>query len=236
MDADCRMTQSILFVLILSVMLLGCSEESPDTMHIDLANAQIVFKGTIYPNRYNSYSDRANGHHFIVWSGGGNALKALINTDAPDDQILAGLEALGAIPGNNLSQATWDERSNSASTASDQTVQGTPVEIFVQWDQEWIPAYKLFVDSNEDDCAFRFGGHADLIPIWHSGCVTCLFSCPGGKTGNAAYTIRDQAQNRRTFVANESILPKDNTPVKIIIKPRFEDHQPFQAPSSDSSG
>lgn len=225
------------FALFLYISLwVGCSPESPDTLHIDIMNAQLKFQGTIHPKRYNEYSDRANGHHFIVFNGGSNASKALINTDVVDEQILSGLEALGAIAGNNLSQATWDERANPNSNEADQRVSGTPIDIFVQWDETFVPAYELFSDIELTDFNIRFGGHADLIPVWQSGCVTCLFSCPGGRTSNEAFTIRDQAQNKQSFFADESILPEDGTKVHIILKPNFSEHQPFEDLQVSSPG
>jgi len=57
-----------------------------------------------------------------------------------------------------------------------------------------------------------------LIPVWRSGCVTCLFSCPGGKTSNAAFTIRDQYLNRKVFLADEKNLPPDGTPVRVSMR------------------
>lgn len=225
------------FALILySLLWVGCSPESPDTLHIDIMNTQIKFQGTIHPKRYNTYSDRANGHHFIVFSGGSNASKALINTDVVDDQILSGLEALGATAGNNLSQATWDERANPNSHEAGQRVSGTPIDIYVQWEEEFVPAFELFADIEPSDVKIRFGGHADLIPVWKSGCVTCLFSCPGGRTSNETFTIRDQAQNKRSFFADESILPEDGTKVHIILKPNFSEHQPFEDIQVSSPG
>jgi hypothetical protein len=215
-------------LIIYSWMWIGCSQETPDTLHIDLMNTQLKFQGTIYPKRYNTYSDRANGHHFIVYSGGSNAHKALITTDVPDEQILSGLEALGAVAGNNLTQAAWDERNIPNSDAANQRVAGTPINIYVQWQEDFIPAYELLNDTTASEFNIRFGGHVDLIPVWQSGCVTCLFSCPGGRTSNEAFTIRDQAQNKHSFFADESRLPEDGTKVYIILKPDFSEHQPFE--------
>lgn len=229
-------TIPILILVSLSFLWPACNEESPDTLHIDLMNTQLKFQGTIYPKRYNTYSDRANGHHFIVFSGGSNAHKALINTDVHDEQILSGLEALGAIAGNNLTQATWNDRNNPNSNAADQRVAGTPINIYVQWQEDYIPAHELLKDTLPSDFHIRFGGHADLIPVWKSGCVTCLFSCPGGKTSNESFTIRDQAQDKHSFFANEAILPEDGTKVNIIFQPDFSEHEPFEDQGDSSSG
>ncbi len=227
---------TIAVLVIYTMITAGCVQEDPNTLQIDLANTQITFAGKIYPHRYNTRSDRVKGHHFIVYSGGSNAKKALINTEVPDHQILSGLEALGAVPGNNLTTAAWDERNNPQSDAPDQNVEGTPLDIFVQWEQEYKPAYELFADASPSDFQIRFGGHEELISVWESGCVTCLFSCPGGRTSNAAYTIRDQAKDRQTFMAKEKELPSDGSTVRVIVKPVFDEHQPFEEVSEPSSG
>lgn len=215
-----------------AVWLAGCRAKDPNRLKIDLMEREIRFPGKIYPQRYNTRSDRANGHHFIVFSGGGNRAKALIETDVPDRAILAGLEALGAAPGDNLTEAAWTERNDPDSPEPDKRVEGTPVDIFVSWNGESHPAWSLFEDESEEDFRIRFGGHEALIPVWESGCVTCLFSCPGGRTSNAAFTIRDQAGDRKTFRANEAELPPDGAEVMVRFRPRLEAEDQS---SSDSS-
>ncbi len=194
------------------------SKKDKATTKIDLVKRQVTFPGVIRPEHYNTYSDRANGHHFIVWSGGNNSKKALIVTQIPDDHILSALEALKVKPGNNLTVETWNERANPSSPAPEKHVKGTKIKISVSWDDKELPAHELFENSDEDDFEFRVGGHRDLISVWHSGCVTCLFSCPGGRTSNAVYTIRDQYKDRKTFKADLSRLPEDGTPVKVHMK------------------
>ncbi|MBI1390134.1 MAG: hypothetical protein GC154_16960 [bacterium] len=179
---------------------------------ITVLSNSLSFPGILYPQRYNHRADRAGGHHFIVWSGGGNAAKALIETPVPDTDILAALESIGAVPGNNLQKKTWTERTHPDSPEPDMRVEGSPIHIFIEWNGVRRPAHEIFKDEPAAEFDIRVGGHADLIPVWKSGCVTCLFSCPGGRTSNHAFTIRDQAFNRKTFRARED-LPPDGTPV-----------------------
>ncbi|MBZ0257770.1 YdjY domain-containing protein [bacterium] len=181
---------------------------------LEVKGEKITIDGTIYPHRYSTRKDRANGHHFIVWSGGGNARKALIETKISDVNILEKLVQIGAKPGDNLTEKTWDERSDPKSIAPDQRVEGSQVRITVEWDGDEHEIWEL-IDGSESDFDIRVGGHKNLIPVWRSGCVTCLFSCPGGRTSNHAYTIRDQALNRKTFWAREDQLPKDGSKVKV---------------------
>lgn len=203
-------------IILIAALVMACGsgpEEVP--MRIDFSTHSISFPGTIYPERYNTRADRNNGHHLIVWSGGGNARKALIGTDFNDKDILTFLESLGAVAGNNLTEKTWTERDNPASAEPDKHVEGTPIDVFVSWGKEEYPIYTLLKETTPEEIDIRVGGHIDLIPLWNSGCVTCSFSCPGGRTSNAAFTIRDQARNTHSFFADLSRLPKDGTEVKI---------------------
>ena len=112
----------------------SCGRNPVPEVSIDPAAKTIRFGGTIHPKRYNSHTDRANGHHFIVWSRGANATKALIMTEVSDLEILKALETIGAALGNNLSEATWEQRADPAASAPDQRVEGSRLEIWIEWD------------------------------------------------------------------------------------------------------
>jgi hypothetical protein len=65
----------------------------------------------------------------------------------------------------------------------------------------------------------RFGGHRANIPRWKSGCVVCLYSCPGSKVGNARYTVRDWEKGTTRFrVRPGAPLPEDGKQVRIIFR------------------
>lgn len=200
----------------------SCGRNPVPEVSIDPAAKTIRFGGTIHPKRYNSHTDRANGHHFIVWSRGTNAAKALITTQVSDLEILKALETIGAALGNNLSEATWEQRADPAASAPDQRVEGSRLEIWIEWDGWEHRLPDLFTEKNPEDYVIRAGGHEKLIPVWRSGCITCLFSCPGGKTSNAAFTIRDQYWNKKNFRADETVLPPDGTPVWVMMRLRNE--------------
>jgi len=212
------MTQlmAALAVLAMTATLASCQVRESGELTIERSG--IAFDGTIYPHRYDTHSDRQNGHHFIVWKGGRASGKALIEGDVPDPKLLEALIQLGAKAGDNLTEATWTSRDDASSKEPDEHVEGTPVAVTVEWDGTEHPIEKLFADASAKDFEIRVGGHAALIPIWKSGCITCLFSCPGGRTSNAKYTIRDQAKDRKRFVADEAHLPKDGTKVRVHIR------------------
>jgi len=64
----------------------------------------------------------------------------------------------------------------------------------------------------------RFGGNRANIPKWKSGCVVCLYSCPGSKVGNARYIVRDYANDVTRFRVKPGILPKDDTPIGVVFR------------------
>lgn len=80
--------------------------------------------GVIYPQRYNSSDDRAQGHHAIVWEKGRASGKTLIETEASDSDILAALEEAGAVAGNNLPRDTWLKRNDPGNPSPDMKVKG----------------------------------------------------------------------------------------------------------------
>ncbi len=64
----------------------------------------------------------------------------------------------------------------------------------------------------------RFGGHWANLPEWHSGCVVCLYSCPGSKVGNATYTVRDWVEGTTSFRVRPGTLSPDGTGVRIVLR------------------
>jgi hypothetical protein len=48
--------------------------------------------------------------------------------------------------------------------------------------------------------------------------VVCLYSCPGGKIGNARYTVRDWTKGTTRFTVKKGVLPADGERVTIRIR------------------
>jgi hypothetical protein len=48
----------------------------------------------------------------------------------------------------------------------------------------------------------------------------CLYSCPGGKVSNHAYTIRDYVNNSTTFMVDFSRVPRGKTRAVVILRLR----------------
>lgn len=160
------------------------------------------------------------GHHAVTWKGGKKAREALLTTHTSDADLHDAMIALGAKPGNNLTQATWDERKDANSRAARARVEGSPVEVFVWWDglKEPLALDKLVVDPGGKGIDLRFGGQKALIPVWKSGCIVCLQSCPGAKISNRSYTIRDYVEGKATFRVNPSVVPNGPRGAVVIIR------------------
>ena len=168
------------------------------------------------------------GYHAIVWRGGTAAHAALFRADVTDLQVLDALEALGAKPGDALGMATWEERKDPRSPAPDQVIAGPPVEVLVRLPgkPQLVPLGDLLEDRDQASgrgparggLDLRFGGHRANVPKWHSGCIVCLYSCPGSKIGNARYTVRDYTKDETRFRARTELLPPDGTRVGIVMR------------------
>ncbi len=158
-----------------------------------------------------------SGYHFIVWDGGGSADHALLLAQVSDVQVLDALESLGAQPGNALQVDSWDDRNDPDAEAPRKVIAGPSVrvEVLVPGRSEALGLEQLLVDSGDRGFDMRLGGHRDNISQWHSGCVVCLYSCPGSKVGNATYTVADFVQGATHFEVRPGVLPADGTQVTV---------------------
>jgi hypothetical protein len=159
-------------------------------------------------------------YHGVVWRKGGAAKEALFIAYADDTSVYDALVSLGAVPGNNLTMAAWNDRNDPASRAPDVRVEGTPVEVSVWWEglASPVPLSALLTDSAGRGIDMRFGGNKSLIPQWHSGCIVCLYSCPGGKVSNHSYTIRDYVNGTTQFSVNREVVSEGTRPAVIILR------------------
>ena len=140
------------------------------------------------------------GHHLVTWEGGRAGPKALLRTAASDAEVLDALEALGAQPGDTLSEASWTYRDDPERPEPDARATGSALEVRVTLpDGREVPIEALLEDLDGHGFAWVLAGNRALIPVWKSGCVVCLQSCPGSKVANRNATIRDLAQGRSRF-------------------------------------
>ncbi len=193
----------------------------PDPSGVTLRPGEVSFHARVDRAGFERKLLGMPGYHLIVWEDGRAASAALFHAEVSDTRVLDALESLGEKPGNALSMATWDARKDPKSRAPERVIQGPPVEILVE-----VPGRKGLVrlDQLLDDpggrgFAMRFGGHRANIPAWRSGCVVCLYSCPGSKIGNARYTVQDYMNKVTRFRVRPGVLPPDGTRVRIVLRP-----------------
>ena len=160
-------------------------------------------------------SDMA-GYHLVVWQGGRAIDAALLRASVTDVQLLEALIAVGADPGNALRIDAWDDRYEESSSAPDGVIEGSAIDVTVALpDGRELGLHELLEDGGERGFEMRFGGHRDNIEHWHSGCLVCLYSCPGSKVGNARYTVRDFVAGATHFRPKPGVLPPDGTEVTV---------------------
>lgn len=193
---------------------------------IRISGREIEFPAVVTRGSFEREIPGMPGYHLIVWKGGRVSMAALFRAEVTDVQVIDALEKLGARPGNALSMAAWEERKDPSSTAPDKVIEGPPVEILVRVPGREKPLTlpEILEDPGGRGFDMRFGGHRANIPKWKSGCVVCLYSCPGSKVGNARYTVRDYVNERTRFRVREGVLPEDGTRVRIVF--RLQDVRP----------
>ena len=195
----------------------ACDPSVPDG-EVARAGNSIEFRATVSTAAFDGDFDMA-GYHFIVWGDGRAADRALFRAHVSDTEVLDALEALGATPGDAVGIEAWDDRNDRESPAADTVIEGPRVEITVEVPgrDEPLRLDDILIDPDGRGFDMRFGGHRENIPKWLSGCVVCLYSCPGSKIGNASYTVRDHVDATTHFGVRSDVLPEDGTEVTIRI-------------------
>jgi hypothetical protein len=183
----------------------------------------VEFPATVHAGGFERRLLGMPGYHLIVYQDGRASSAALFQAAVTDVQVLDALEALGAKPGNNLPMAAWDERKDPRSPAPDMVIAGPAVDVLVRVPgrREPLRLDQILEDgggSGGHGFEMRLGGHRANIPKWKSGCIACLYSCPGSKVGNARSTVRDYVRNPERYRVRPGVLPKDGSPVTIVLR------------------
>ncbi len=192
---------------------------------VDHAKGEVRIRAIVQPDAMERWFG-VQGHHAVVWDGGKASRWALFRAFASDHDVRVALDSLGARRGENLTVETWTERANLKNPEPDKHVEGTLVEVLVSWgDRPPVPLASLIRQkgATPPDLEFRYGGHEKWQSTFHSGCIVCLYSCPGGAVSNSTRTIRDYERDGVIYVARPEALPADGTEVTIILRPRTEE-------------
>ena len=96
------------------------------------------------------------------------------------------------------------------------------IDVFVEWkgSRGPVPLSSLIAEEGlaRPHLDFRYGGNEAWQKEFHSGCIVCLYSCPGGAIGNHAHTIRDYVRDGVIYASIPRRLPPEGTRVTIILR------------------
>ena len=194
------------------------------TLTVDKPHHEVRFGAVVQPEAM-ARMFGVKGHHAIVWKGGKASKYALFSADPSDHDVRVALDSLGAKRGENLTPDSWNKREDRSSTEPDKRVEGTPIDVFVEWrGQPRLPLAALLEEKGHASplLDFRYGGNERFQSEFQSGCIVCLYSCPGGAVGNHAHPIRDYVRDGVVYTSRPNRLPPAGSRVTIILKPRME--------------
>ena len=216
------MIAAVLFVIMM--VFAGCSSndegdsaadnaKSPDQVGgVSLEKPIVVDKeaGTVTVlSQVNGKYLTEGTRHASVFKEGSNGAKSVFTSYGTHEDFYNALVEIGAEPGNNMTP------DNAATTH----VEGTPIAMKVTWDgaDKEYDVNEVINDSNGKEIAFKFGGNHDRSIEKHTGCLTCLDSCPVGIISNSAYTYGAVENTKEVeFTGNKDVLPEDGTYVATV--------------------
>ena len=206
-------------VIVVLLPWFACAAPVPQGRVNLVGDHAIEFPATVSVAAFDGEFDMAS-YHFLVWADGRASDRALLTAHVSDIEVLDALEGFGAMPGNAVGIEAWDNRYSRESSAADTVIEGPQAKITVHVPDrdEPLSLDDILIDPGGRGFDMRFGGHRDNIPKWLSGCVVCLYSCPGSKIGNAAYTVRDHVDQTTRFGVRPGVLPDDGTEVTVRIE------------------
>lgn len=188
---------------------------------VDRAHHEVRITATVQPHAMERPFG-VQGHHAIVWSGGKAKYWALFVSDVSDHDVRSALDSVGARRGENLTPDSWNARENPVNREPDKRVEGSAIEVFVEWrgSRGRVPLAQLLSEKDRatPQLDLRYGGNERWQKDFQSGCIVCLYSCPGGAIGNHAHPIRDSVRDGVIYASVPERLPPPGTKVTIILK------------------
>lgn len=190
--------------------------QSPARLVVDRDARTIRIRAVLQAHAFAESVPPDHQYHALVHVEGSAAPKALFVTEVSDTTLARTMRELGAEDAGGVPMSAWSLRWVPLVSAPTSRAMGTPVNVTVSWEgeDEEHPLGELLRDPGGAGLDLRFAGHEEHKEHWDSGCIVCLFSCPGGVVANAAYTIRDH-QRAVTAFEPGGLLPPDGTEVVI---------------------
>ena len=179
----------------------------------------LSFDAVAQPSAFRASTPPDHRYHAVVSRTGGAAGAALFATDEDDLRIAAALRELGATDGGGVPMAAWTLRRVPLLPQPASRVSGSLLQVAVEWagSSRAHDLAELLHDPGGKGVEMRFGGNEAQNHHWESGCIVCLYSCPGGVISNAAYTIRDHQRGITRFDPTP-LCPEDGTEVRIHLR------------------
>ncbi|MGX7108091.1 YdjY domain-containing protein [Facklamia miroungae] len=207
-----KITTVVLSVLVIFSLTVPTFAETEKAVELPTEeNPMVVDKeaGTISIYAYvNGKYLETSTRHAVVFDDGNFGGKSVYGTKANQNDFYEALLEIGARPGNNMT----------VENAEETHVEGDLMDIKVFWegaDKEYDLG-ETIVDSNGKEFEFHFGGNKGRAHEKHTGCITCLDSCPVGLISNSTYTYGAvEKRGEVEFFGNPKILPEEGTPVII---------------------
>jgi hypothetical protein len=205
--------------LALAIIFTTATSAAPAKPTIDRGRREVRIPAVVQPHAM-SRPLGVKGHHAIVWNGGRAKLWALFVSPVSDHDVRIALDSLGARRGENLTPDTWNAREDPQNPEPDKRVEGSKIEVFVEWGGKRRALADVLAEegSPAPRVDFRYGGNEKWQKEFKSGCIVCLYSCPGGAVGNHAHTIRDYVRDGVVYASRPERLPRAGTRVTIILK------------------
>ncbi len=198
----------------------GSARTGPESGFVSRGGPRTLrIPATLQADAFASSSGADARYHALVHEEGSAAGKALLTTPYPDGDVARQLRASGARDGGGVPMSAWTLRRLPLVPAPDRRVEGSPLTVMVEWEGWGAPRElaQLLQDPGGRGVELRFGGNEDQDHHWESGCIVCLFSCPGGVISNARYSIRDHVREVTRF-SPAADLPPEGTEVTVVLK------------------
>jgi hypothetical protein len=179
-------------------------------LHVDADARSVTFDAVAHPQAFQAGLPPDHQYHAVVNRDGSAAGKALFLTSVPDTTLARVLRDLGAEDGGGVPMAAWNLRWVPFVPQPASRVRGSALSVTVRWvgSDGDVPLAELLADPGGEGIDLRFGGNEEHNHHWDSGCIVCLFSCPGGVVSNAAYTIRDHQRGLTLFLPTDRMPPE----------------------------
>ena len=195
------------------------SGSSAAAVQIDREHREVRFIATVQPSAMKRPFG-VKGHHAIVWKGGNAHRWALFVSDVSDHDVRVALDSLGARRGENLTADSWNARADRSNPEPDKRVEGSRIHVYVEWNNRRTPLGNVIQEKRRvtPQLDLRYGGNERYQKDFKSGCIVCLYSCPGGAIGNHAHPIRDYVRDGVVYASVPDRLPPAGTKVIIVLK------------------